>query len=211
LYHAAHLEAVFGVGPHTVSIPRIRPAAGAGVFTPVSDEHFKKIAAVLRLALPYTGLIISTRENAELRTELLNLGVSQLSGGSRTGVGGYAHGNETISAQFEVSDTRPLDEIVQWLCRNGFIPSFCTACYRENRVGDRFMALAKSGQIGEICQPNALVTLQEYLCDYAGTETRSAGEVLIKQELESIKKTGLRAKTELLLSGIVNGKRDLRI
>ncbi len=210
LYHALHLEAVFGVGPHTVSVPRIKPAEGAdNDCTGVDDDKFARLVAVLRIALPYTGLILSTREEAEVRRALLHLGVSQISAGSQTGVGGYTL-PEAQAPQFEVSDTRSMDDILRWLCEDGFVPSFCTACYREGRVGDRFMQLAKNGQIKNICQPNALITLKEYLCDYASDETKAIGEQLIEQELERIGKDTVRDKTKDLLGRIADGQRDFR-
>jgi len=173
LYHAAHLENTYGIGPHTVSVPRLKPADGT---TPpmfdVGDEHFAKIVAVLRLALPYTGLILSTREPAALRKQLLNVGISQISAGSQAAVGGYT--NTSAVEQFSVSDIRSLDETVGWLCREGFIPSFCTECYSDGRVGDVFMALAKSGEINNYCTPNAMKTLQEYSENFATDTTKSA-------------------------------------
>ena len=187
LMHAEHLEAAMGVGPHTISVPRIRPAddIDAEDFKDaISDEIFEKIVAVLRIAVPYTGMIISTRESQKTRERVLDLGVSQLSGGSRTSVGGYAEEEpeEENSAQFDLNDTRTLDQIVNWLLDGGFIPSFCTACYREGRTGDRFMQLVKSGQIANCCQPNALMTLKEYLEDYASEDTRREGERAILEE-----------------------------
>ena len=181
LMHAEHLEAAMGVGPHTISVPRIRPAddIDAEDFKDaISDEIFEKIVAVLRIAVPYTGMIISTRESQKTRERVLDLGVSQLSGGSRTSVGGYAEEEpeEENSAQFDLNDTRTLDQIVNWLLDGGFIPSFCTACYREGRTGDRFMQLVKSGQIANCCQPNALMTLNEYLEDYSSEDTRRKGD-----------------------------------
>ena len=174
LMHAEHLEAVHNCGPHTISVPRVRTADDIDpdeFNNGISDEIFQKIVAVLRIAVPYTGIIISTRESQKTREKVLGLGVSQISGGSRTSVGGYAEEEEENSAQFEVSDTRTLDEVVNWLLRLGYIPSFCTACYREGRTGDRFMSLVKSGQIANCCQPNALMTLKEYLEDYASPDT----------------------------------------
>lgn len=187
LMHAEHLEARFGVGPHTISLPRICSAddINAGDFpNAVSDEIFSKIVAVIRISVPYTGMIISTRESQASRDKVLELGVSQISGGSRTSVGGYAEKElpEENSAQFDVSDTRTLDEIVSWLLDLGYIPSFCTACYREGRTGDRFMSLVKSGQIANCCGPNALMTLKEYLEDYASEDTRKKGLALIRKE-----------------------------
>ncbi len=215
LMHAEHLEAAHGVGPHTISVPRIRHADDielADFPHAVTDECFERIVAVLRLAVPYTGLIISTRESEVSRERVLQLGVSQISGGSRTSVGGYVEEEkpEANSAQFDVSDRRTLDEVVQWLIRQGFVPSFCTACYREGRTGDRFMQLVKAGQIANCCQPNALMTLKEYLEDYAGAETRKLGEKLIEQELSSIPNEKVRAVAAEHLRELHDGKRDFR-
>jgi 2-iminoacetate synthase len=176
LMHAEHLEAVHGVGPHTISVPRVKKADDidpAKFDNGISDEIFCKIAACIRIAVPYTGMIISTRENAKVRDEIIRLGVSQISGGSKTSVGGYytPEAEEDNSEQFEVSDRRTLDQVVNWLMTKGYIPSFCTACYREGRTGDRFMSLCKSGQIQNCCHPNALMTLKEYLMDYAEADT----------------------------------------
>lgn len=193
LMHAEHLEAVHGVGPHTISVPRLKRADDINpdeFDNGISDEIFEKIVACIRLAVPYTGMIISTRENEKVREKVLHLGISQISGGSRTSVGGYAgytpeerpHDTE----QFDVSDQRSLDEVVRWLMQSGHVPSFCTACYREGRTGDRFMALCKSGQILNCCHPNALMTLAEYLEDYASPETKEIGYALIEKELEKI-------------------------
>ena len=175
LMHKEHLEAVFGVGPHTISVPRIRPADDISVDAfpnSISDDLFKKIIAILRITVPYTGIIISTRESAKTRASVIEVGVSQISGASRTSVGGYAEEEEEDSAQFEVNDNRTLDEVINWLLTDGYIPSFCTACYRAGRTGDRFMSLAKTGEISNCCQPNALLTLKEYLVDYASDDTR---------------------------------------
>lgn len=215
LMHAEHLEAVFGVGTHTLSVPRICPAdnVNLGDFkNSISDEIFAKIVAILRIAVPYTGIIVSTRESAHARANVLSLGVSQISGGSRTSVGGYAEKEtaENNSAQFDVSDTRTLDEIVFWLLQNNYIPSFCTACYREGRTGDRFMALAKSGQIGNCCQPNAIITLQEYLYDYAKPATKTLGEKVIAAEMQKIPSEKVRTTAEKYLDELQNGKRDFR-
>ena len=166
LMHAEHLEEVFGVGPHTISVPRVLPSNDVG------DEAFAKIVAIIRIAVPYTGMIISTRENMQMREKILALGVSQISGGSRTSVGGYSSSLEDSSAQFEVMDTRTLDEIVNWLLNLGYMPSFCTACYDQGRTGDKFMSMVKSGKIADHCNANALATLKEYLRDYASAETR---------------------------------------
>ena len=214
LMHAEHLEAVFGVGPHTVSVPRIRRAddIDPGDFpNAVDDDTFAKIVAVLRVAVPYTGMIVSTRESPDVRARVLELGVSQISGGSRTSVGGYADGGEEEdSSQFEVSDTRTLDQVVNWLLEKGFIPSFCTACYREGRTGDRFMQLVKSGQIANCCQPNALMTLKEYLEDYASPDTAAKGEKLIAEELERITNPKVREIAASYLQALHDGKRDFR-
>ncbi|MBQ4344602.1 MAG: [Muribaculaceae bacterium] len=215
LMHAEHLEKVYGVGPHTISVPRIRPADDinpADFPYAVADDVFRKIVAVLRLAVPYTGMIISTRESRQCREQVLDVGVSQLSGGSRTTVGGYADsiGVEDKSAQFDISDNRTLDEIVGWLLSLGYIPSFCTACYREGRTGDRFMSLAKTGQIGNCCAPNALMTLQEYLQDYASPQVSELGKRAIASELNMIPSDRTREITRQRLDDILNGKRDFR-
>ena len=192
LMHAEHLESTWGVGPHTISVPRLRNADDIDINTftnGISDDIFAKIVACIRIAVPYTGMIISTRESQACRERVLHLGVSQISGGSKTSVGGYADPEdetEVGSEQFEISDTRTLDEVVKWLMEMGYIPSFCTACYREGRTGDRFMSLCKSGQIQNCCQPNALMTLKEYLTDYASEDTKVVGEKLILKEIESI-------------------------
>ncbi|MBQ8804532.1 MAG: [Tyzzerella sp.] len=197
LMHAEHLEAVWGVGPHTISVPRLRNADDIDInsFTNgISDDIFAKIVAMIRIAVPYTGMIISTRESQECRERVLHLGVSQISGGSKTSVGGYADGEEeeVSSEQFEVSDTRTLDEVVKWLMEMDYVPSFCTACYREGRTGDRFMSLCKSGQIQNCCHPNALMTLKEYLVDYASEETKAIGDKLIEKEITTIPKEKVR-------------------
>lgn len=214
LMHAEHLEAVFGVGPHTISVPRICSAddIDKGDFeNAISDEIFKKLVAVIRISVPYTGIIVSTRESQKSREQVLEIGVSQISGGSRTTVGGYteelAHDN---SAQFDVSDNRSLDEVVQWLLRLGYIPSFCTACYREGRTGDRFMSLVKTGQIANCCAPNALMTLKEYAEDYASPETKRLAEKLIAEEMVKIPNMAIRRRAMENLENIVNGKRDFR-
>ena len=191
LMHAEHLEAVWGVGPHTISVPRLRHAddIDADAFdNGIDDDIFAKLVACIRIAVPYTGMIISTRESQKCRERVLHLGVSQISGGSKTSVGGYAEPEpeEDKSEQFDVSDTRTLDEIVKWLMELGYFPSFCTACHREGRTGDRFMSLCKSGQIQNCCQPNALMTLKEYLMDYASPETKKIGEKLISEEINHI-------------------------
>lgn len=215
LMHAEHLEATFGVGPHTISVPRICPADDIDTNdfeNSISDEIFQKIVAVIRIAAPYTGMIISTRESVASRKKVLDLGISQISGGSRTSVGGYVdeEPKEENSAQFDVSDTRTLDEVVRWLMELGYIPSFCTACYREGRTGDRFMKLVKSGKIADCCQPNALMTLKEYLMDYASPETRKIGEALIEKELERVSSDKVREIAAGNLEEIENGKRDFR-
>lgn len=191
LMHAEHLEAVFGVGPHTISVPRICPADDIDVddfSNAVPDDTFEKIVALIRVSTPYTGMIMSTRESQRMRERGLALGISQISGGSRTSVGGYCEPepDDAKSEQFDVSDTRTLDEVVRWLMEMDYIPSFCTACYREGRTGDRFMSLCKSGQIQNCCQPNALMTLKEYLMDYASPETKKIGEKLISEEINHI-------------------------
>ncbi len=215
LMHAEHLEAAMGVGPHTISVPRIRPAddVDPDEFTnAISDDIFAKIVAVLRIAVPYTGLIISTRETPESRKRVLHLGVSQISGGSSTSVGGYVEKEkiEENSSQFELNDTRTLDEVVGWLLDMGYIPSFCTACYREGRTGDRFMQLVKSGQIANCCQPNALMTLKEYLEDYASPETKAKGEALIRKEIDKIPSDKVRQIVLKHLAEMNEGMRDFR-
>lgn len=215
LMHAEHLEATIGVGPHTISVPRIRPADDIDPDTfsnAISDEIFEKIVAVLRVAVPYTGMIISTRESKKTREKVLQLGVSQISGGSRTSVGGYVEEEEVDdnSKQFDVSDTRTLDQVVSWLLDLGMIPSFCTACYRSGRTGDRFMQLVKAGQIANCCQPNALLTLREYLEDYASEQTRAKGEKMIQEQLVHIPNEKVRTLATEYLSEIHAGNRDFR-
>ncbi|MBU5450642.1 [FeFe] hydrogenase H-cluster radical SAM maturase HydG [Acetivibrio sp. MSJd-27] len=213
LMHAHHLEDTFGVGPHTISVPRIRPADDVDMndySNAIPDEIFEKIVAILRIAVPYTGLIISTRESQKTREKVLKLGVSQISGASSTSVGGYAEREEENSAQFEVNDTRTLDEVVNWLLELGYIPSFCTACYREGRTGDRFMQLVKSGQIANVCQPNALMTLKEYLEDYASEDTRRKGETVIQKEIPHISNEKVRQIVREHLEELHEGKRDFR-
>ena len=214
LMHAEHLEARFGVGPHTISVPRIRPADdidAADFPDAVSDDMFEKLVAVLRIAVPYTGIIISTRESKKARERVLAVGVSQISGGSRTSVGGYTKEERCDeTAQFDVNDQRPLDEVIRWLLELGYIPSFCTACYREGRTGDRFMSLLKSGQIANCCQPNALMTLQEYLEDYASPETKAAGEKVIAAELTRIPNEKVRSIAAERIEKIKSGERDFR-
>ena len=216
LMHAEHLEAVFGVGPHTISVPRVKNAddIDASQFTNgLTDELFEKLVACIRIAVPYTGMIISTRESQATREKVLNLGISQVSGGSKTSVGGYAESEkeEENSAQFDVSDTRTLDEVVKWLMELNYIPSFCTACYREGRTGDRFMSLCKSKQIQNCCHPNALMTLKEYLMDYASEETKLIGEELIKKELLNVPNEVARKKAMEYIEQIEKGgARDFR-
>ena len=214
LMHAEHLEAVHGVGPHTISMPRIKRADDidpSAFDNGISDEIFAKLCALVRISVPYTGMIISTRESAELRARVIRLGVSQISGGSRTSVGGYTEEERPVDTeQFDVSDQRTLDEVVKWLIDNGYIPSFCTACYREGRTGDRFMSICKSGQIQNCCHPNALMTLKEFLADYASEDTRAAGERLIAQELKNIPNENVRKIAADYINQIEEGKRDFR-
>ncbi len=215
IMHAEHLEAKYGVGPHTISVPRVCPADDIDPDTfdnGISDEIFQKIVAVIRIAVPYTGMIVSTRESQKSREKVLDLGISQISGGSRTSVGGYVEEEpeEQNSAQFDVSDRRTLDQVVNWLLGMGYIPSFCTACYREGRTGDRFMSLLKSGQIVNCCQPNALMTLKEYLEDYASEDTREKGEKLIREQLEVITNPTVKKKASEYIENIHNGERDFR-
>ncbi|MDY3928763.1 MAG: [FeFe] hydrogenase H-cluster radical SAM maturase HydG [Clostridia bacterium] len=215
LMHAEHLEAVFGVGPHTISVPRIRHAddIDADAFdNGINDDIFAKIVACLRVSVPYTGLIISTRESQKCRERVLHLGVSQISGGSKTSVGGYAEEEpvEEDSSQFDVSDTRTLDDVVNWLMKMGYIPSFCTACYREGRTGDRFMSLCKSQQILNCCHPNALMTLKEYIEDYASEDTKKVGNELIMKEIDRIPNEKVKGIVIERLEKIKNGERDFR-
>ena len=215
LMHAEHLEARFGVGPHTISVPRIRRADDIDPSTfdnGIDDDTFAKIVACIRIAVPYTGMIVSTRESQACREKVLQLGISQISGGSRTSVGGYAEKEapEENSSQFDVSDNRSLDEVVNWLMKLGFVPSFCTACYREGRTGDRFMSLCKSGQISNCCLPNALMTLKEYLCDYASDDTKQVGDKLIHEQLDQIKSDKVRDIVIKQLHLIAEGQRDFR-
>ncbi len=197
IMHAEHLEAVHGVGPHTISVPRVKKADDIDpdeFDNSITDEMFCKIAACIRIAVPYTGMIVSTRETEQVRSKMLRLGVSQVSGGSRTSVGGYTQEERPHDTeQFDVSDQRTLDEVVRWLMESGHVPSFCTACYREGRTGDRFMSLCKNGQILNCCHPNALMTLAEYLEDYASPETKKAGYEMIEKELARIPKEKVRA------------------
>ena len=214
LMHAEHLEAVHGVGPHTISVPRVKKADDIDPTefdNSLSDDMFCKIAACIRIAVPYTGMIISTRETPEVREKIIRLGVSQISGGSRTSVGGYAEKERPHDTeQFDVSDNRTLDEVVNWLMRAGYIPSFCTACYREGRTGDRFMSLCKSGQIQNCCHPNALMTLKEFLLDYATPSTKEIGNKVIEREILNIPKEKVQEVVKERLVKIENGDRDFR-
>ncbi len=215
LMHAEHLEAYKGVGPHTISVPRIKHADDIdpdAFDNGIDDETFAKICALIRLSVPYTGMIISTRESKAVREKVIRLGVSQISGASRTSVGGYyePEPEDENSAQFDVSDNRTLDEVVRWLMEMGYIPSFCTACYREGRTGDRFMSLLKAGQIQNCCLPNALMTLKEYLEDYATEPTKVLGEKMLKSELENIPNPKVKKLAAEYIENIHNGKRDFR-
>ncbi len=217
LMHAEHLEAVFGVGPHTISVPRIRKADDIDPNTfenGIDDETFAKIVACIRISVPYTGMIVSTRESKKCRERVLELGISQISGGSKTSVGGYANPQdetEEETSQFDVEDRRSLDEVIKWLMELGYVPSFCTACYREGRVGDRFMEICKEKQIHNFCHPNALLTLKEFLQDYASSETKKVGENLIQKELLSLESPNkIVEKTKEYLDKISSGERDFR-
>ena len=216
LMHAEHLEAVWGVGPHTISVPRICPADDIDPHSfsnAVPDDIFLKIVALIRLAVPYTGMIMSTRESARTREAALKLGISQISGGSRTSVGGYTIRDIRDienSAQFETNDRRSLDEVVRWLLENHYLPSFCTACYRAGRTGDRFMEFAKDGSIARYCQANAVMTMKEYLCDYASGATKEAGERVIAAEIPKICHEKMRAACEKRIIRIEEGERDFR-
>ena len=215
LMHAEHLEAVHGVGPHTISVPRVKPADDINpddFDNGISDDIFAKICALIRISVPYTGMIISTRESQELRERVLPLGVSQISGASRTSVGGYAQPSQdnSTSEQFDVSDKRSLDEVINWLIRLGYVPSFCTACYREGRTGDRFMTLCKNMQILNCCHPNALMTLKEYMEDYAREDTKRLGMELIARELEKIPNPKVKERAAQNLREIEHGVRDFR-
>ena len=215
IMHAEHLEAAHGVGPHTISVPRVKRADGidpSAFDNGISDDIFAKICALIRICVPYTGMIISTRESQAVREKVIRLGVSQISGASRTSVGGYAEEEpeDECSEQFDVSDKRTLDEVVRWLMDLGYIPSFCAACYREGRTGDRFRSLCKSGQIQNCCHPNALMTLKEYLMDYASAETREVGEKLIQAELANIPRERTREICAEHLQQIEEGQRDFR-
>jgi 2-iminoacetate synthase len=221
LQHAQYLDNKFGVGPHTISVPRLEPASGSELSRnpphPVSDFDFRKIIAILRLAVPFTGIILSTRETAKMRREALALGISQISAGSRTNPGGYAK-NEENSSQFSLGDHRSIDEVIRDIASLGYIPSFCTACYRLGRTGEQFMSLAKTGKIKTMCVPNALATFQEYLEDYASPTTKKIGEKLIKKELANMGVLQLRGNDNVcgnnnfiinMLKRIKNGERDV--
>ncbi len=214
LMHAEHLEAVHGVGPHTISVPRVRKADDidpTAFDNGIDDDTFAKICALIRIAVPYTGMIVSTRESQKVREKVIRLGVSQISGGSRTSVGGYEKEERPHDTeQFDVSDQRSLDEVIKWLMEMKYIPSFCTACYRAGRTGDRFMSLCKTGQIQNCCHPNALMTLKEYLLDYASPETRAIGEETIRNEIPTIPNEKIRAKVTEYLDKIAAGERDFR-
>ncbi|HOV91372.1 MAG TPA: [FeFe] hydrogenase H-cluster radical SAM maturase HydG [Syntrophorhabdaceae bacterium] len=216
LAHSLHLEERFGVGCHTISVPRMRPATGVNIETfpyLVNDEDFKRIIPIIRLSVPYTGMILSTREPAWFRDELINLGISQISAGSCTGVGGYHKEIEKerieSTMQFKIEDNRTIDEVLISVCLSGYIPSFCTACYRQGRTGDRFMPLAKSGKIQNICQPNAILTFKEFLLDYASERLKDIGEKTIKDHLKQIPNEKIRMQTEERLKRLENGERDL--
>jgi len=214
LMHAEHLEATYGAGPHTVSVPRIRAADGItreGFGHSIDDETFARIIACIRIAAPYTGIIVSTRETEACRKAVLDVGVSQISGGSRTSVGGYEQEEAVNTKQFTTSDNRTLGEVVRWLMEIGHIPSFCTACYQAGRTGDRFMELCKSGQIQNFCLPNSLMTLQEYLLDYADNDTEALGEQLIRQEMPHIPSVHMRDLVAEHLEKINAGSRDFRV
>ncbi len=215
LMHAEHLEAVNGVGPHTISVPRIRKANDidpSAFKNGINDDTFCKIVACIRIAVPYTGMIVSTRESKEVRERVLHLGISQISGGSKTSVGGYDENDytEEDSSQFDVTDTRTLDEVMKWLIEIGYLPSFCTACYREGRTGERFMDICKSKQIQNFCHPNAIMTLKEYLEDYASPETKTVGDKLIQKELETLESENVKKQTKENVKKIANGERDFR-
>ena len=226
LQQAKQLEERYGVGPHTISMPRLRPAEGMNLADYpylVSDQKFKKLVAIFRLAVPYTGMILTTRETPELRTEVLKLGISQISAGSCTGVGGYQEGVRSglaaqpadvgtaarMTAQFETGDHRSPDEVLRWLCTEGYLPSYCTACYRQGRTGDRFMQLAKNGQIQNLCQANAIMTFQEFLADYASAETQAIGAQTIAEHLGRIPNPKTREATRTRFERIKAGERDL--
>lgn len=212
--HAEHLEARFNVGPHTISVPRIQPADDIDpndFDNSLSDEMFEKIVACIRVAAPYTGMIVSTRESEKVRAKLLDLGISQISGGSKTSVGGYTENETKGSDQFELSDNRTLDEVIDWLISKDHVPSFCTACYRMGRTGETFMGMVKKHGIGNICHPNALTTLEEYVIDYASDKTAKDAEALIQRELNNIPNPEVRESTRENLEKIKQGQRDLYI
>lgn len=216
LSHAFNLDERFGIGPHTISVPRLEPAFNAPIAHKppfaVSDADFKKLVAIIRLAVPYTGIILSTRERAELRRELFELGISQISAGSRTSPGAYRESQESLEEyemeQFQLGDHRTLDEVVKDCCKLGYLPSFCTACYRSSRTGDRFMELAKSGDIGKLCVPNAISTFKEYLIDYASDDTKSVAEKFVSDELNKLS-GATKNKTEKMLGRVESGERDV--
>lgn len=211
MLHKEHLEEVFGVGPHTISVPRIKKAENVAVEEyphALSDDDFRRLVAVIRLAVPYTGIILSTRESAALREELINVGISQLSAGSKTDVGGYSE-DDRMASQFELADERPQHEIIESLLKKGRLPSYCTACYRAGRTGDRFMQVAKSGQIHNLCQPNALLTLKEYLEDYASDALKALGNKTIQEHIQYIPNEKMRTNTIERLKQIEDGERDL--
>ncbi len=213
LMHAEHLEATMGVGPHTVSVPRIKDGNNVDSSEyndAISDELFKKIIAILRITMPYAGIIVSTRESQQVRAETLEIGVSQISGGSKTSVGGYTTAPQEKTEQFSITDERNLEEIVEWLLKLGYVPSFCTACYKEGRTGDRFMQLAKSGQIVNCCNPNSLITLKEYVENYALENTKDIANKVIEEELETIPNEKVKSITKKYLQEICNGKQDFR-
>ena len=215
LMHAEHLEAVFGVGPHTISVPRIKKADDIDPETfdnGIDDDIFAKIVACIRISVPYTGMIISTRESEECRARMLHLGISQISGGSKTSVGGYFNPmpEKDDSAQFDVSDRRPLDAVLKWLMELGYLPSFCTACYGSGRTGDRFMEICKNQQIHNFCHPNAIMTLKEYLMDYASAETQKVGDDLIAREIDKIESEDVRNKVRENLKKIEDGERNFK-
>ena len=214
LMHAHHLEKTYGCGPHTISVPRVRPADDIDpdeFDNGVPDDIFKRIVAVLRIAVPYTGMIMSIRESEKTRRECLEIGITQISGGSRTSVGGYVEEERPEdTTQFDVEDRRTLAEVVDWLIDLGYVPSFCTACYREGRTGDRFMSLLKAGQIANICQPNAMMTLKEFLIDYASEETKAKGDALIEKRLPLIPSEKVRDICRRHLEEIEAGNRDFR-
>lgn len=211
LMHCMHFEEKYGVGPHTISVPRLRPALGAPLKEipyKVTDKDFKKIVAIFRIAVPYTGIILSTRERAEFRDELLSVGVSQISAGSKTNPGGYQEDDDHAD-QFEISDNRSLPKVMETICQQGYIPSFCTACYRRCRTGEHFMEYAKAGDIHEFCQPNAILTFKENLMDYADEPLRKMGEEVILKALEEIEDEKMKTLTIAKLEEIEKGKRDI--